>query len=348
MIDWKTEMIWATIAWRIDACNEQIPLNTVGTEYHVIDDDLTEMFNRNILAISDDKQRYVIGKQGRDVLTKYVAMFDQAMRYEIFSAVELDIDLEDLELDEENNVADHVHDVRFLEQETQTSEDLRLAMIDYAIESVKREKNENVDFDARKVVFLQLIIEKKLSKGTKPFWFDLKMGDVFDAIQTLCNNAYGWRDLGNDDEESWELARQVYCAGLIEQRKRNGAHCSLCNTPLAIFEAIAQEEGKELLECPNPDCDGDFRDPTQMGLDGDPEYECPRCQGDIRSGQSTCYKCGANVDFSMPMGSEEDEEIIEEEIMTTNHYDYVPYGYYDPWDPTVDAVALAFLCGSLI
>ena len=356
---WKKEMVWATIVWRLAECNEKIPLNTTDTEYRYIEEDLSEMHSRDFLKTSTDRQFYVVGTKGRELLTKLVGMFDQATRFEIFNSVLLDAEMPTDILDEEGSVLDHCHDTRFNVQSTGT-EDLRIAMMEFSVEFAKREKNKDIDFDPRKIVFLQLMAEGEIAKGTQPFWFDLKLGNVFDKIQTLSDNAYRWKDLGSDEEESWNLAQQVYTAGMLEQRKLDGAHCSLCGIPLAIFEAHAKADNEELLDCPNPECDGDFRDPTQMGLSGDVEYECPACGGDIRTGQTTCYRCGAHVDFSLPEGSVV-EETIEETTTTTEtyyedsfygspgcYYGYTPYGYYDPWYPAADAFAVGLLCGALI
>lgn len=358
MSDWKQEMIWATIAWRVAECGEKIPLNTSGTEYECIDEDLTAMHDRGILNISTNRQRYVLGKQGRELMTRLVAMFDQAMRFEVFGSLDLDMDMPEDVMDEEGNVFDDVHDPRF-ESNSPDAEDLRIAMMEFAIESTRRDKGKEIDFDPRKIVFLQLMAEGEITKGTQPFWFDLKLGEAFDNIQRLSDNAYRWKDLGNDEEESWDLAQTIYTAGMLEQRKRDGAHCSKCGCCLAIAEANAQADNRDLDECPR--CQASFADPSAMGLEGEVEYECPKCGGDIRTGQSTCFKCGAHVDFSLPEGTVTSETIEETTTTTTEevyedayygdpgcYYGYTPYGYYDPWYPGADAFAMGMLCGALI
>jgi len=97
-----------------------------------------------------------------------------------------------------------------------------------------------------------------------------------------------------------------------------------------------------------PQCDTAFNPPVQEA-----EFSCPKCQEDIYSGETRCKGCGAILDFSMPEGSSTTETTTETETTEESYgscwssgydYGYCPYGYYDPYDPYLDAMAFATLC----
>lgn len=333
-------MLWLTLVYRLAECNEKVPLDTHSTPFEFIDSELSEMYAKDIIVISDDKQNYIIGTKGKELIKRFIAMFDQFCQFEIFADVTLEDDLPEEITDDEGNVLDHCYDPRF--EKTADSADLRIAMVSYAAEATTASVSGG-PLDPKRIIFLQKLADGHLSEESKDFWFSFRTGSVFKEIQEIADAAYTWKDLGEDDQEGKDIAANIYTAGMLEQRKREGLKCSGCEIPLAVFELAAEEKGMELFECPNPDCGASFREDDPP----DAEYECPKCKKDIRAGQNTCYGCGSKINFSLPSGSvSEEEEIVEEE---EDYYGgYYSYGWYNPWSPAVDALAVGFLCGAIL
>lgn len=353
METWQREMIWLAVVYRLAECNEIIPMDTEKTRFEFIDNELTAMYSKaGLLEISDDSKSWKLAEKGREMLTRLVGMFDQFLRFEIFSDVIIDQPLPDDITDDEGEVLDHCFDPRFPQERSNKAEDLRIAMMEYFVESCKKQGKE-LELDPHRIIFLQMLADEKLSAGAEDFWFNLRQGQIFKEIDDIVDSNYHWQDLGDDDEQSWEIAAAIYASGMLEQRKRDGDTCSGCGIPLAIFEANAQADGETLTECPNPDCGAVFGP-----VEGQAAYECPSCHADVYEGQSICTKCGAHIDFSLPEGSVVEETIEEtvEDISYDSYYDdtwgcyygYTPYGWYDPWDPVVDAVAFGLVCGPII
>lgn len=358
---WQQEMIWLAVIYRLAECNETIPMDTEKTRFAFIDKELTTMYTKaGLLEISEDSQSWRLAEKGREMLTRLVGMFDQFLRFEIFADVIIDQKLPDDITDDDGEILDHCFDPRFPTRVSCTdkdiresgSEDLRIAMMEYFVESCKKEGKE-LELDPHRIIFLQMLADGKLSDSSESFWANLRQGSVFREIDDIVDSNYHWRDLGNDDEESWEVAAAVYTAGMLEQRKRDGDTCSGCGIPLAIFEANAQADGEALTECPNPDCKAVFGP-----AEDEAAYECPSCHADVYEGQSVCTKCGAHIDFSLPEGSVVEETV--EETTTTEIYDdyyddpwgcyygYTPYGWYDPWYPAANVAAFGLVCGPVI
>jgi uncharacterized Zn finger protein (UPF0148 family) len=334
-------------------------MNTEGTRFEFIDKELTEMHTKGYIKVGEHQQRWVLDKKGREMLTRLVGMFDQFLRFEIFSDVIIDQELPDDITDEEGGVLDHCFDPRFSQEGCKftsllgKAEDMRIAMMEYFVESCKRE-GKPLELDPHRIIFLQMLADGKFAESAADFWFNLRLGEIFKTIEEVVKTNYHWRDLGNDDEESWEVAKNVYAAGMLEQRKREGETCSACGIPLAIFEADAQANNEELLDCPDPDCAADFR--PEAGAP-DAEYECPQCKADVHSGQTVCTKCGAHIDFSLPEGAVVEETVEETTTETVDdyyddgfgcYYGYTPCGWYDPWYPCANAMAFGLVCGAMI
>lgn len=68
---------------------------------------------------------------------------------------------------------------------------------------------------------------------------------------------------------------------------------------------------------------------------------CPKCKAPIYEGEARCSGCGATIDFSLPAGTvqTETQETVMTEPVWSSSYGYVSYGWLDPWDPYLDAMA---------
>lgn len=177
-------------------------------------------------------------------------------------------------------------------------------------------------------------------------WFDLRLSKFFEFVDKVVDTAYPWTALADDEEVAADMMKDIYTSGMLEQRKRDGCECSSCGIPLAVFEMNEKEDGRVLTKCPNPDCGASFIPPEPEG----DLFECPNCKADVGTGDHQCRGCGAILDFSLPEGTvikETIEETVEEPIWHDPYYDYVPYGYYHPYDPFYDMMAFGILCCAL-
>lgn len=349
----QDELIKATILYRLGECKESIPTSNRGTRFEAIDSELLDLYSKAYINITSDEKYYCIDKKGQEVMARLVGMYDQFLKFEVFSAVSIDKGLGDDIITDEGDVMDHCFDPRFKEGEY----DLRPAMMSWAVESAKREGEEIESLNPKRIIFLTKLANKELSTTSPKFWQELKSGIVFNEIDSIFDSLRTWQSLGEDEEESFKVSQAIYTAGMLEARKREGSTCSGCGIPLAIFEANAAADNDSLDECPNPDCRASFI--SRAPDESEDEYECPSCSSTIKPGQNNCYGCGARVDFSLPAGSVT-EEVVEETTTTTetvyedDYYDpywgYDPYvyGWYDPWYPAGNAVALGFVCGAIL
>lgn len=343
MTNWKQEMTWLTILYRMLECKENIPIIVSDTVYEFIEKELEEMAVKELVEVDTDKAEYFPTDNGKVVCKNLLGMYDQVLKFEVFSSVNLAQTLDTDDIDEEGNIHPQLYDPRFQrpssisEQDELGTEDIRIAMMDFLSTEMQTEN----PLDPHRVVFLQMLSTGKL-KG-RDVWLSLDTGTVFDEVENIVSSAYQWEDASDNKEEARQTMIAIYTAGMLEQRKRDGQECSECGVPLAIFEMWAKEDGKTLEDCPNPECHCTFK-PTP------PDYECPACGAGVTKGQSMC-SCGAILDFSLPPGTIQTEitgeKIIDNESIWSYDYGYIPYGYYDPYDPFVDAMAFGMMCAIL-
>jgi hypothetical protein len=331
-------------------CKEEIPVLTDGTYYEFIEKDLEAMASKELIKINTETALYEITDSGKSATSKLLGVYDQILKFEVFSSVSVAMVLNEDELDEENNLLPQLYDPRFqkpaslVEQKELGTEDLRIAMMDFLATEMSSD-DEPLKLDPHRIVFTQMLSTGKLKDEN--IWFDLNLGTISNKIEEIIASAYQWKDTAEDEDGARDAMISIYTAGMLEQRKRDGQECSDCKSPLAIFEMWAKEDGKTLDDCPNPECNCTFKPPP-------PDYECPVCNTGVNTGQRMC-SCGVVLDFSLPPGTVQTEtttEVIEEEEdiydpVWSYGYDYTPYGYYDPYDPFVDVMAFGLVCAVL-
>lgn len=348
MSDWKNEMKWLTVLYRMTQCSDKIPVLTDGTPFEFVEEDLGLMAAKELLSINMDTHEYEVTQKGLDVCRQLLAVYDQVMKFEVFSSVNVAQSLSEEDLDDNGELFPNLYDARFqppktaAEQEELGTEDLRIAMMDFMCQELDTIE-EPLKLDPYRIVFTQMLSNGRL-RGNN-IWFDLSAGTFFEQVEEIVNSQYKWTDVAETEEESRAIMQTIYTAGMVEDRKRAGNECSECGTPLAIFEMWAEEDGSKLEACPLEDCGASFAPPPA-------DYECPLCKGDIYAGDISCRKCGVTVDFGMPPGTVEtettEETVTEEEPVWQDTYGYVPaYGYYDPWNPYGDALAFGLMCAIL-
>ena len=370
--EWQTEAIRLSVLYLLVECQQRLQLSADrNTNIGFIENELAEMMALGLIEIKHCKwietdvdsgkpinvegEAWVATDKGKEVLGKVVAMFDNLMKFEIFGGVRLTRGLTEDECLEDNpfQCRDHVYDPRFLDPKDDDPDatDLRIAMMTFLSEQMCDQIGGVVD--PHRVVFLQKLASGRF-KG-KDFWFDLRLGTFFKEVEEIVASAYQWQQISDDGDQAIEVMRALYTAGMFEQRKRDGSECSACHIPLAIFQIGAKQEGRTLTECPNPGCRADYNPPAPAGA----EQECPQCHADIFPQQRTCTGCGAIIDRRYRAGTVNEETVattVSETVYDPyydtwgygyGYYGYSPYGYYNPWDPFVDAVAFGCLCAVL-
>jgi len=347
----QNELVKATILYRLGDCKETIPTSTGGTRFDAISGELDDLYVNSYITKTKDNKYYVIDEKGQKVMAKLVGMYDQFLKFEVFATVDIATELTEDVSDDGENVFDDAFDPRFENGDW----DLRPAMMAFAVESAKREGKEMEPLDPRRIIFLTKLANKEFTATSDLFWAELKAGAVFTEIEAILDSLRTWQSLGDDDEDSFNICQNIYTMGMLEARKRDGARCGSCGIPLAVHEANAQADNETLDECPG--CGADFREPPPPEED---DYECPACGSNIKPGQSTCHGCGARVDFSLPAGTVStetvEETVTETSFVYDDYYAYDPYwgydpyayGYYDPWYPAGNALALGFVCGAIL
>ncbi|MFN3198393.1 MAG: hypothetical protein ACE366_08260 [Bradymonadia bacterium] len=350
--EWQREMIYMTVIYRLMERGEKLHIVDIGEGHQHIEKELTEMLAKDLLQ--HEGEHWAPTEKGREFRDKMVAMYDQVLHFEVFAHVDLTRQLseEEGERDEEGlilHVFDHIHDPRF--EPSPNAADMRLAMLTFLSERMVSEGLIQGQIDPYRIVFLQKLADGELKSDD--FWLMMRTGKFFREVQEIADSQYRWTDVSDDEEEAAWVMENIYTAGMLEQRKRDGYHCSKCDSPLAIFEAHAKADGEAFDHCFH--CGADFSPPPPPPNTA--EFECPNCGGDVHSGQHRCTSCGALLDFSLPEGTVHQNTVKETTYETETYggwghggydyyggYGYQPVGYYDPWNPFVAAVGFGVLC----
>jgi hypothetical protein len=351
-VDWKQEMLWLTVLYRMLECGDSIPLDVGGTAYAFIEDELRQMHARDLIEVGKANEYWVPTDKAQALRRTMLAMYDQALKFEIFAGVNLSVELDGDCSDDGAAVFDDVFDPRFAEPDNPEqadelgSEDMRLAVMTWLAKTLidsdpgRAQKLEPID--PHRVVFFQFLADGRFKDEN--VWFDLKLGQPFAEIDEIVESAYRYTDVSDDPSEVDRVMRDIYAAGMLEQRKREGRQCPGCNIPLGAFELHAKEDGQSLEVCPNPECQHEL---LPVGADDD-GWVCPTCNTACERSQQFCMDCGARLDWSLPAEALERTDARWEddsgEYVWGGYYGYTPYGWYHPYDPLYDAVAFGVLC----
>jgi len=352
--EWWRNCVYLAVLYRVAEFGQKmeiIHLNHQDGQF--VEPILMQMHRDNLLELAGDGLHWSVATKGRELLGKMVALTDRLMQFEIFNGVRLYRALEDHERGENNPnlVWDNIYDPRLVkpgENDPQAT-DMRIAMIEF-LGMIHPEGS--VQIDPHVVVFIQKLIDREL-RGDD-FWFQLRVGSYFQTIEQIVTSAYRLENLlrppmNLNQDQATVIMQDLYTAGMLEQRKRDGEECGNCHTPLAVYEAEARANDEQLTRCPNPECQASFERPPEP----EPEYECPNCGAGVHHNQRKCRGCGAHLNFNLPQGTIQDETVHETTYVTEvvetpvwgygyDYYGYVPIGYYDPYNP-VDVFATAAL-----
>jgi hypothetical protein len=280
--------------------------------------------------VREHGENWAVTESGRASLKRAVQAQDGLRQFEIYASVDLSASVADEDKLPDGSLRPEAWDPRFAEGEG--SFDMRLAVLSWLAFSVTKKP-----FSPYTTVFLQKLGTGSFSVET--FWADV--GTALAEVETIVATAYSWTDASptRSLEESDVVMKAVYSAGQVEQRKRDGSSCSGCGIPLYAFEHEAAERGELLTKCPR--CPHTFA--VEAGAPG-AAMSCPKCHSPIAPGDPRCGGCGATVDFSLPAGSAQTDTTVTTETVWSQDYGVVSYGWYDPFDPFLDVIALECLC----
>jgi hypothetical protein len=343
--DWEKEMLALTIVYRMVECREKIPMLTMGTRWAHMDTVLSDMYNRDLIKPSDDNQTWRLDSKGQELLKKTCGMVDAGLGFEIFGSYNLSTAIDDSWWDPDGKqLHKHMWDPRFDPAINEDQEDLRLAMMTWMGENLKREGKASKSLDVRKVVYLRHLANGNYGDGTDSFLDPSRIRERFQEVEAIANAAYRWEDLADDKDTAFKLAGAIYTAGMLQLRKEEGTSCGDCGAPLVLFPNAKRS-------CPI--CKASFEPPPKEPSD----YQCPKCSSEVQQHQSRCSGCGVRLDFRLPEGEEVTSTITETHVdydvvygsyPRGTYYGYVSCGWYDPWDPTLNALAFGILLGSVL
>lgn len=220
---WKEEMIYATVIYRMAELGELIPYVTVGTDFEFIDAELHEMSRKGLLKseLIQDEMQWQVTEKGLDLRNRLIQMFDQLINFEIFSNVNLAIDVPDDFFDESGDIRADELDPRFYipqchdDADAWQTEDLRLAMVEYMAQGMGKV------LSSHRIVFLQMLIDGRLRDQN--IWVDLKLSRPFNEIEEIVESAYKWTETADSVSDAADTMKGIYAAGMLEQRKRDAA-----------------------------------------------------------------------------------------------------------------------------
>jgi hypothetical protein len=337
--EWEKEMLALTIAYRMAECHEVVPILTRGTRWELMDDVLQDMFNHDLIAPTQDQQRWTLDVKGRSLLSRVCAMVDAGLNFEIFESYNFSATIQDDWWNKEGTqLQNHIWDVRFDPNGTGQKEDLRIAMMTWMGEKLVREGKSTTALDPRKVVYLRHLANGVYSDDTALFLRPSTIAERFQDVADIARSAYRWQDLADDPDAAFSIASTIYTAGMLELRKEEGVSCGGCGSPLALFKVDKK--------CPI--CEADFTPPKPEG----DVFDCGKCGKQVGENDARCRCCGARLDFSLPEGTmvtkTSQETVIDYELYFDTaprgaYYGYVPQGWYDPWNPVLNAAAFGVL-----
>ncbi len=304
------------------------------------------MFRRELLGIEGG--HYMVIRRGIELRDRMVAMFHQTVQFEVFGAVNIDAQLSDDMVNPEKPwlVHDDLDDPRF--HDGPNTVDMRLAMMTFITERLKDDGKLNGDFDPYLIVFMQRLADGKF--GVDDYWYHLRSGEIFTEVERVVQSAYQWRSIAQGNEVAGALVmRNLYQAGMCQQRKLEGEVCSRCDTHLGMFIYYAEQERRRLDHCPNPECNRLFPPPSNIAS-GD--FQCPLCHGAIHPTDHQCRTCDAVINWNQPEGSVHTTTVHEEVyepvvVWSGGYYGYTPY-YYDPIDPFLVGAACGLTLGLIL
>jgi DNA-directed RNA polymerase subunit RPC12/RpoP len=333
--EWQEKVLVITILYRLLEKNEIFTADMSFTDIIC-----QKMITTGLLTVSNYK--YSVTDKGKDVMKQTIQALDVIRQFDVFGAVNVARVLtpdEYFSADEPFRMRLGTYDPRFDPNDPQAT-DMRLALLTW-VGTVANEKGLiKSPFDPHEVVYIQ-----KLSCGEfliPDLWKQLSSGKIFSEIDKIVNSAYKWQDANPSDIENASNAMNtLYTAGMVETRKRDGANCSQCNTPLVLFEEAAKQSGKILNKCPT--CNREFGPPPSLQDEG--TLSCPKCGSVLYDTDRVCVGCGALIDYSMPSGIIETTTTTIVEPMFSYDYGYVSYGWCNPYDPFWDmALFGCFAC----
>jgi len=320
---------------------------------------LDDMHRKGYVEPKSSKGEWIITQQGDALRGRMVAMYDQLLKFDIFGKVNQALALTEAQSPDGIAVYDNLLDPRFTPCDQ--SVDLRLAMLTWYSLAAQDELG-GKQVDLHQVVFMQKLRagrynDAKTGKLNADFWFDLRLGKVFQEIDQIVTTAVKWQDMADDEQGASSAMNSIYSSGMAEQIKRDGERCS-CGAFIGMYAYYASKEGKTLDSCAS--CGGSYLPPPAPAAGAG--EECPNCKHDILSWHRKCRGCGAKINRRLAPGTIQDVTTTYETETTYYNpwgssyasYGYYPpaplyYGvYYDPYLPLVSVAAFGLVCAIVL
>jgi hypothetical protein len=227
--DLTTEFITAALLYRMIEKEEAIPLILAKTDLEFVENEMNALVALGAVEANAEDSCWDVTDKGEEIFDRLLDTYEALIDLDIFSGVNLSLDLEDELFDDDGLVLADKTDPRFDEPvnedeaEVFGTTDLRLAVLDFLAEkaSLKAKK----PFDAKnrhdvlaRVVFIQELGNDKFIDD-KAF-FDLKLGGIAAEIDGVVSSVPPWIELAKEFDPPQKLMEMIIEAGFRDAQKR--------------------------------------------------------------------------------------------------------------------------------
>lgn len=227
--DLNTEFITTALLHRMIEKGEEIPLIVAKTELEFVEDELNLLGKVGAIRPNTEEQSWEVTPKGEEIFDNLLDAYEALVDLDIFSGVNLSLDLGDELFDEDGHVLDDKLDPRFDEPvnedeaEVFGTTDLRLAVVDFLAEKAATKAKKKFDAEQRhnvlsRVVFIQELGNDKYIDD-KAF-FDLKLGGITAEVNEIVSSVPPWLELAKEFDPPARLMEMIIDAGLRDAQKR--------------------------------------------------------------------------------------------------------------------------------
>lgn len=228
--DLNSEFVAAVLLYRLIEKDEQIPLNLSDTDFAFFAPEIEILSKRGDIVANTDDNLWEPTEKGDETFDLLLEACDGFIDLDVFSGVNLSLELPDDLFDEDGNVAEEKLDPRF-EEPTDEAEaevfgttDLRLPVVDFLAERICRQAKKEYNPKIRQEVLARMIF--LLEFGSDRFaddeaFFDLKLGGLGGEIHEIVESVPPWLDLAREFSPPEKLMEMIIEAGFLDAQKRD-------------------------------------------------------------------------------------------------------------------------------
>jgi len=227
--DLTSEFITSALLYRMIEKEEEIPLIVAKTDLEFVENEITSLSTLGAINPNADEQCWDVTEKGEAIFDGLLDTYEALIDLDIFSGVNLSLDLGDELFDDDGLIAEGQLDPRFDEPvnddeaEVFGTTDLRLAVLDFMAEKLCKKKNMPYSAKQRhdllsRVVFIQELGGDKYIDD-KAF-FDLKLGGATAEINTIVTSVPPWLELAKEFDPPHKLMEMIIEAGFRDAQKR--------------------------------------------------------------------------------------------------------------------------------